>query len=197
GHSVCALAYEILSRADHPYSRLLVDIAQGQIWIEKGELDRAEALMRKSVQQCVMHNVPTMLAPCTGIFGNALARNGKASEAVPLLEKGFSDRILDASGPYGRTFMRVALGVAYRNFGRLDDAIRAGRKAVEQAGEEYGHRTEALYELAETLRCAGDEPAAEACFAQTSEAARRLGMPYYQKRAVAALAKRQEDWHPA
>jgi lipopolysaccharide biosynthesis regulator YciM len=141
--------------------------------------------------------VPTMLAVCTGVLGSALARNGKASEAVPMLEKGFVERIYDAAGPYGRTFMRVALGVAYRNLGRLDDAIRVGRKAVEQAGEEYGHQTEALCALAETLRQAGDEPAAEACFAQTSEAARRLGMLYYQKRAAAALAKRQEDWHPA
>jgi tetratricopeptide (TPR) repeat protein len=112
-----------------------------------------------------------------------------------MLEKGFADRICDAAGPYGRIFMRVSLGVAYRNLGRHDDAIRTGRKAVEQAGEEYGHRTEALYELAETLRCAGDARAAEECFVQASEAASRLGMPYYQERAAAALARRhQESW---
>ena len=90
--------------------------------------------------------------------------------------------------------MRVGLGVAYRNLGRPDDAIRVGRKAVEQAGEEYGHRTEALYELGETLRRAWDETGAEICFLQTHEAARRLGMPYYQERTAAALAKQQEDW---
>ena len=189
GQEVCALAYEIMSKVDHPYSRLLIDTVQGQIWIEKEELDEAEALMRRAVQQCMAHNVPTMLAVCTGILGSALARNGKASEAAALLEKGFADRICDAAGPYGRIFMRVALGVAYRNLGRLEDAIRVGRKAVEQAGEEYGHRTEALYELAETLRRGGDAAGADDCFMQTCEAARHLGMPYYQKRAAAALAK--------
>jgi tetratricopeptide (TPR) repeat protein len=173
----------------------LIDTVQGQIWNEKEELDKAEALLRTAVQQCMTHNVPTMLAVCTGTLGSALARNGKASEAAPLLEKGFADRICDAAGPYGRTFMRVSLGVAYRNLGRLEDAIRTGRKAVEQAGEEYGHRTEALYELAETLRRADDAPAAEDCFMETYEAACRLGMPYFQKRAAAALAK--HDGHAA
>ena len=197
GQEVCALAYEVMSKVDHPYSRLLIDTVQGQIWIEKEELDEAEALMRRAVRQCMAHNVPTMLAVCTGILGSALARNGKASEAAALLEKGFADRIGDAAGPYGRIFMRVALGVAYRHLGRLEDAIRVGRKAVEQAGEEYGHRTEALYELAETLRRGGDAAGADDCFMQTCEAARHLGMSYYQKRAAAALAKQHEDWHQA
>lgn len=197
GEEVCALAYEILSTVDHPYSCLLIDLVQGQIWIEKQELDKAEALMRKAVQRCMTHNVPTMLAVCTGTLGSALARNGKAAEAASLLEKGFADRICDAAGPYGRIFMRVSLGVAYRNLGRLEEAVRAGRKAVEQAGEEYGHRTEALYELAETLRRAGDAAGAAECFMQASKASRRLGMPYYQKQTAAALPKRQEDRHPA
>ena len=193
----CALAYKILSKVNHPYSRLLIDTVQAQIWIEKEHLDEAEALMRIAMQQCMTRNIPTMLAVCTGLLGSALAHNGKASEAAPFLEKGFADRIYDAAGPYGRIFMQVGLGVAYRNLGRLEDAIRIGRKAVEQAGEEYGHRTEALYELAKTLRCAGDAAGAEDCFMQTHEAARRLGMPHYQKRAAAALAKRHEDWQPA
>lgn len=195
GQEVCALACEILSKVNHPYSRLLIDTVHAQIWIEKEQLDEAEVLMRKAMQQCMTHNIPTMLAVCTGMLGSALARNGKASEAAALLEKGFADRICDAAGPYGRIFMRVGLGVAYRNLGRLEDAIRVGRKAVEQAGEEYGHRTEALYELAETLRRAGDARGAEDCFKQTCEAARRLGMLYYQKQAAAALAKQHEDWH--
>lgn len=195
GLDLCARAYDILSKVDHPYSRLLVDTVQGQIWIEEGKLDKAEALLRKAVRHCTTHNVLTMQAVCAGVLGSALARNGRASEAVPLLEKGFVDRIYNAAGPYGRTFMRVGLCVAYRNLGRLDDAISIGRKAVEQAGEEYGHRTEALYELAETLRRADDAPAMEDCFMETYEAARRLGMPYFQKRAAAALAK--HDWHPA
>jgi len=185
----CASAYQILSKVDHPYSRLLIDTAQAQLSIEQGELDRAEVLMREAVRQCATHNVPTMLAACTGTLGNVLARNNKASEAVTLLEKGFADRIYNTAGTYGRIFMRVGLTVAYRNLGRLDDAVRTGRKAVEQAGEEYGHRTEALCELAETLRRAGAASEAEDCFRETYDAALRLGMPYYQRRAAAALAK--------
>jgi class 3 adenylate cyclase/tetratricopeptide (TPR) repeat protein len=186
---VCGLAYGILSVVDHPYSHLLIDTVQGQIWIEQEKLNEAEALMVRAARKCVTHNVPTMLAVCTGTLGSALARNGKPSEAATLLEKGFADRICDAAGPYGRIFMRVGLGVAYRNLGRPDDAISVGRKAVEQAGEEYGHRTEALCELAETLRRAGEASSAEDFFRQTYDEALRLGMPFYQKRAAAALAK--------
>ncbi len=196
-HAFCAKAYEILSNINHPYSRLLIDTVQSQIWIESGELDRAESVMRTGVQQCMTHNVLTMLSVCTGVLGSALAHNGKAAEAVTMLEKGFADRIYEAAGRYGRTFMRVSLGVAYRKLGRLDDAIATGRKAVEQAAEEYGHQTEALYELAETLRHAGDTAGAEAHFRRVAEAAERLGMPHYQTRAAAALADWRKDGHAA
>jgi tetratricopeptide (TPR) repeat protein len=197
GQEFCALAYKILSKVDHPYSRLLIDTVQAKIWIEKECFDEAEALMRDSMHQCMTHNIPTMLAVCTGLLGNTLARNGKASEAVPLLENGFADRICDAAGPYGGTFMRVGLGVAYRNLVRLEDAIRVGRMAIDQAGEEYGHRTEALYELAGTLQCAGDAAGARDYFMQAYEAARRHEMPYYRKRSAAALSIQQEDWRAA
>lgn len=196
-HAFCAEAYQILSTINHPYSRLLIDTVQSQIWIENEELDRAERLMRMGLQQCMTHNVPTMLSVCTGVLGSALVRNGKAAEAVPILEKGFADRIYEAAGPYGRTFMRVTLGVAYRQLGRLDDAIAAGRKAVEQAAEEYGHQTEALYELAETFRQAGDRAEAEVHFRKVAAAAERLGMPHYQARAAAALADWRKDGHAA
>ena len=193
----CAQAYKILAAVNHPYSRLLIDYVQGQIWIEKEELEKAETLLRGAVQRCLVHKVPTMLAVCIGTLGSALARNGKASEAVVLLEKGFADGICNAAGHYGKIFMRVSLGVAYRDLGRLEEAVSAGRQAVDQAGEEYGHRTEALYELAETLSRAGDASGATRCFTQTYEAARRLGMPYYEKRAAAALATLTRDWHVA
>ncbi|WP_370192750.1 ATP-binding protein [Bradyrhizobium diazoefficiens] len=197
GSAFCAKAYEILSNIDHPYSRLLIDTVQSQMWIENDELDRAERMMRMDLQQCRTHNVPTMLSVCMGVLGSALARNGKAAEAVPMLERGFADRIYEAAGPYGRTFMRVSLGVAYRKLRRLDDAIAVGRKAVEQAAEEYGHQTEALYELAETLRHAGDQAGAEAHFKRVALAAERLGMPHYQRRAAAALADWRKDGHAA
>ncbi|MCS3760086.1 ATP-binding protein [Bradyrhizobium centrosematis] len=196
-HAFCAKAYEILSNIDHPYSRLLIDTVQSQIWIESRELDRAEPLMRAGVQQCMTHNVPTMLSVCTGVLGSALARNDKAAEAATMLEKGFADRIYAAAGPYGRTFMRVSLGVAYRKLGRLDDAIAVGRKAVEEAAEEYGHQTEALYELAETLRQAGDLAGAEAHFKRAADAAERLGMPHYQRQVAAALADWRKDGYAA
>lgn len=197
GLRMCAQAYEILSNANHPYSRLLIDSVQGQIWIELNELNKAEDLMRRATQECLTHNVPTMTAACTGVLGSALAHNGKAAEAVRLLEEGFSDRNLNAAGTYGRIYMRVALGVAYRNLGRMRDAIRVGRTAVEQAGEEYGHRTEALYELAETMQQAGDFAGAQDCFAQAHEAAVRLGMIYYQKRAAAMLTAQHGEWRRA
>jgi tetratricopeptide (TPR) repeat protein len=91
----------------------------------------------------------------------------------------------------------VSLGVAYRKLGRLDDAIAVGRKAVEEAAEEYGHQTEALYELAESLRQAGDLAGAEAHFKRAADAAERLGMPHYQSQVAAALADWRKDGYAA
>ena len=49
GHGVCDLAYDILSKVDHPYSRLLIDTVQGQIWIEEEKLDCRTGICHLSV----------------------------------------------------------------------------------------------------------------------------------------------------
>lgn len=195
--AICDRAYAVLRDVDHPYSVLLIDLVQGQIWIEQAQFDNAEDLLRQSVQICKTRSVPTMLAVCTGMLGHALVRNGKAPEAATMLESGFAERICDAAGPYGRIFMRVSLGMAYRAQCRWSEAVTVGRQAVDQSGEEYGHRTEALFQLAQTLRAAGDAQGAGETFSQALDAATRLDMPYYQRGCSEALADLNEERHRA
>lgn len=174
-------AYDVLAGFDHPYSHGLVDFVQAQMWIELGRYVDAERLMRISVKSCVIHDVPT-LSPCSvSMLGGTLTRSGHAEEAAALLECAIRDRIYLAGGSYGEMFIRLNLGVALRHTGQWQQAIESGQQAVElaTAGEQFGHRAEALFELAETLRGAGQAARALECFRQSLDQARRSEMPFY------------------
>ncbi|MDM0022164.1 ATP-binding protein [Variovorax saccharolyticus] len=194
----CDCAYDALYAFDHPYSRGLVDFVQSQIWNELGRFDEAERLMRRSVESCAAHDVPTLLPCCVSMLGSALARGGKAREAANLLEQAFADRIFVAGGTYGEFFMRVNLGVAFRNLGQWKRAIECGTEAVRLAkeGEQYGHGVEAMFELGESFSCGGDESRARDWFKAASEQAKLCEMPVYQARCAQALEQRAEKVVP-
>lgn len=186
--AACDRAYKVLESLDHPYSRGLLDFAQGQMWIELGRFADAERLMRGSVELCAVRDVPTLMPCAVAMLGAALAHGDRSDEAVVLLEKALHDRIYLAGGVYGEFFIRLNLGVALRKVGRLQPAIRAGEQAIDLAvsGEQHGHRADALFELGETLRHAGQTARARVCFDEAADLARSSGMLLYVERALKA-----------
>ena len=182
----CDQAYTVLSEFDHPYSRGLLDFTQGHMWIELGRCAQAETLMRSCVELCAVRDIPTLMPCAVAILGGALAGGGQAKEAASRLEKAIHERIYLAGGVYGEFFIRLYLGVALRRLGRWAEAITAGEQALELAvaGEQHGHRTDALFELGETLRDAGQPERAHECFVQSLAQARRCELPLYMERAA-------------
>jgi class 3 adenylate cyclase/tetratricopeptide (TPR) repeat protein len=178
---ICNLAYSVLQDLDHPYSRGLIDFVQSQIWIEQGQYNQAEELMRASVNECITHDIPTLLPCSTAMLGGTLARSGRAQEAAALLQQGINKKIYEAGGTYGEIFMRLKLSVALRYEGQFGRAIDIGLQAVELAinGEQHGHSVEALFELALAYQCSGDLNNAFATLNRALQQAQQCDMPYY------------------
>jgi class 3 adenylate cyclase/tetratricopeptide (TPR) repeat protein len=186
---ICNEAYSMLQDFDHPYSKGLVDFVQSQLWIEQEKYDSVEVLMRTSVAECIAHDVPTILPCSVAMLGSALARSGRALEAIALLEKGIEDNIYLAGGTYGEMFMRLNLGVALRQERQLDKAIDFGQQAVEltTVGEQHGHSVEALFELALTYHCNGNKESSRNCLDRALIQAQASDMPYYKNRILSEI----------
>lgn len=186
---ICDEAYSMLQGFDHTYSKGLVDFVQSQLWIEQEKYESAEVLLRASVAECIAHDVPTILPLSLAMLGSALARSGRALEAVALLEKGIKENIYLASGTYGEMFMRMNLSVAFRLERQFEKAIDFGQQAVELAtvGEQYGHSVEALFELALAYSCKGDKQSARNCLDRALKQATASDMPYYKNRILEQL----------
>ena len=178
---ICDEAYRDLNKLDHPYSRGLIDFVQAQMWVERGSIDKAVALMRESVRMCETLDVPTLYPCVVAMLAGALAKAGDAEEAQALLEGAFAGRAHDAGGTYGEFFMRHNLALALSLRGRHEQAIEASRGAVRFAssGEQHGHHVEALSGLAEALVAAGRAEEAIAAFEDTGRHAVACDMRFY------------------
>ncbi len=185
----CDAAYRELAEFDHPYSRGLIDFVQGQMWVEQGRFDDAVRLLRASVRMCEVNDVPTLYPCVVAMLGGALARNGQAPEAVTLLEKVLADGAHLAGGTYGELFLRHNLGLALMHCGQHAQAIEMAQNAVDfaTAGEQHGHRAEALFGLAETLVAAGRTDVALQRFQDARAQALQCEMPYFAERAKERL----------
>jgi tetratricopeptide (TPR) repeat protein len=123
--------------------------------------------------------------------GAGLLLQGRREEALPLLLKGY--RAFRATGAEVRvpTYLGI-LGDAYTQSGSFEDAHRALDEAlaVAEKNDDRCHEAE-LYRLKGELLLAGsaDEAAAEGCFRQAVETARRQQSRAWQLRATVSLAR--------
>jgi tetratricopeptide (TPR) repeat protein len=183
--------YRELAHYEHAFSRVLVDLIQASVWVERGHPENAAALLEGAVKLCKAHDLTAMLPPAIAALGGALARIGRTLEAITLLERAVAEKINLQGGRYNEFYLPANLGLALSLAGRHDEAIAAGKQAVEAtlAFGQGGHKAEALYMLAETEARAGHRAAAAARLIETQEAAAACGMALVERRA-AALTKR-------
>ena len=184
-------AAAIAESGAHDYSRVQAAFGRGNLHVVQGRPDRAIPILEEGLVVARVAHIPFLVPFITGPLGAAYAQEGRAEQAVALLEQ-----TLEQTAAMGlvadRALRLVWLGEAQRRAGRRDAALEAGRRALGLA-EQHGERGHQAYARL-LLGCvmadgpAAERPAAEASCRQALELAAALGMRPLADRCRQALA---------
>ena len=164
----------IAERVGEPFSRIAAYTALGSLHRSQGDLAEAIPILERAHVLCQEANIVTWLPFAATELGYAYALSRRFAEALPLLEPG-------TEGITGFLALWIGwLGESHLLAGRMDDAARAGRQALELSRnrKERGYEAWALRLLGETAaqRDPPDAGMAEVHYRQALTLAEELGM---------------------
>jgi class 3 adenylate cyclase/tetratricopeptide (TPR) repeat protein len=160
------IGYRELALKDHAFTRVLLDHTKGTILMGEGCYGEAAEVFRAALSACKTHDVPTMYPPLIFGLGGAMARDGKAEEAISVLERAIADKVSRYGGRYNDFYAPMNVGIALAAVGRYEEAIAESSKARAAAAafEMTGYEIDALFGIAEIEFAAGRMEAALAHF---------------------------------
>jgi tetratricopeptide (TPR) repeat protein len=172
-------AVQIAETVAHPYDVIVAYIAANDVWLRKGDVDRAIPFMERALTLHQTANLPVWFPTIATNLGLAYALAGRVDEAVPLLERAV-DQAVRMKTMFNHALRLTWLGEAYLIADRADDAAQAAARALALAREqrERGHEAWAL-RLLGAIDAARPTPAVDACEARFREAldlAEQLGL---------------------
>jgi tetratricopeptide (TPR) repeat protein len=170
---------KIAQAIDHPYTLSYAYLGIGGLYLRKGELHKAIAVLERALELCQGANIRLGFIGSASTLGYAYALSGRVTEGLPLLEQAVelavSMRLL-----FSCSLWLTQLSEAYLLAGRMADALECVQRALECAREhqERGHEAWALRLLGEIRghRESPDIEAAEAAYRQALALAEELGM---------------------
>jgi predicted ATPase/class 3 adenylate cyclase len=176
---MCDAAYAELATQDHAFSRVLVDFVQAGLWMDQHRHEEAVPLLQAALQCCRLHDVPTMDPPIRARLGGALARSGRAAEALELLEAAIAQKASRIGGRYNEFYFPFNLAIARAEAGQIDGAAAAAADAWALAAsfEQRGHEAQAIFLLAQVEAAAGRDATASTHFAEALALAEQCAMP--------------------
>jgi tetratricopeptide (TPR) repeat protein len=132
GMSHAKQALEIAEKAEHPLSQVLGWLAIGHLLLRKGEDDGAIGAMERGMALCDRWCLRVWRLRLVSSLGVAYARSGRADEGLQLAEEALlgAERmrlIVD------HAMLLVRLGQVSLLGGRIEDALRHGRRALDLA----------------------------------------------------------------
>jgi tetratricopeptide (TPR) repeat protein len=144
-------AVQIAETADHPYSRIAAYIGVGLLYLQRGALLQAAAMLERGLDLCQVANIPIWVATVASGLGYAYALAGRSAEALRLLEPLVEQPTSLLTYP----LWMAHLGEAYLLAGRWDDAYTLAVRALERhrTRQERGHEAWALRLLGEVHAC--------------------------------------------
>lgn len=187
----CDAAYRELEGQDHAFSRMLVDVIQGGIWIEQGKYSEAVALLQAALQSSRSNDVPTMYPPIYAALEGATALAGDSEQAAARLRKAIDSKLHLAGGRYNEYYLSRYLATALSINGRHDEALAAAEEARRAAAlnGQRGHEVEALFLAAEIEMKAGTEQTALEHLKRVRDLARALSMRLVERRSAECIER--------
>ena len=166
------------SELDHPFSRTLILEQYAMCAWVQGDTERAERLLRESLEICEKDEVHTMLAPVLSHLGLALVERGQLDEAAQLLKRAITGETA-LHGHYAAGYLAHALSELQLRQGD-DHAARVTAERAMRDAEIHGERgfhVRALLQYAAALAARSDTHAdAERAYQRALALAQLLGM---------------------
>jgi tetratricopeptide (TPR) repeat protein len=146
-----AEAIQMAEAIGHPYSLVTASFGLGLLYLRRGDLDKAIAVLEHGVDVCNAWGFHVLAFHGVAAFlGTAYVVAGRVAEALPMLERVVEQT--DAMGAIVNYVLGVIpLGEGYLRAGRVDDALRHAQHAVEvcRQHQQRGHLAWALRLLGE------------------------------------------------
>ncbi|HSF02936.1 MAG TPA: tetratricopeptide repeat protein [Solirubrobacterales bacterium] len=169
----------ITGTADHQYSRVFAWLGLGVLHLVKGDAHSAIAVLEPGLQLCEGLTLALWLPEMASLLGAAYVLQGRAVEALPLLERAVE--LASARGEMRGHSLRVAnLSEGHLLAGRIDEArrlaelaLRLSRDTKERGNEAWACRL--LGEIASHRESREIEMAGEH-YRQALDMAQELGM---------------------
>jgi tetratricopeptide (TPR) repeat protein len=146
-------AARIAAAIDHSWSHMFAAVALGWLSLTKGDFTSASAAFERCHALGERTNIPTR-TEVTVALGLAYARSGRVTQALPLVEQAM-ERYQAMTGTAPSSSLVASVGQVYLLAGRLDEAMRRARQALDLSHErqEYGTQAYALQLLGEITVC--------------------------------------------
>ncbi|MBI3031118.1 MAG: AAA family ATPase [Candidatus Rokubacteria bacterium] len=164
--------FRVAQAANHPYSLALLQTGAGLMYVIRGDLEKAIAILEAALQVCREKHFAGWIMLSASALADAYVLSGRPVEAIALYEEAI--RTKEA------TITRVNFGVHWAGLGealllagRLDEARRAAEQALRysQAQREEANEARAQWLLAE-IAARQSPPAREEAEARLGEAIR-------------------------
>ena len=170
-------AIRIAELVDQPFSLIIAYLCLGGLGLQKGDLTVAIPALQRSLGFSETWNIPLWLPSVASRLGYVYALSGRASDALPLLERAAD---LVTSVRLEESTVSAFLGQAYLLVGRTAEATKLGERVLElvRARGERGNQAWDLHLLGE-LAARRDPPDAQRAEGQYRESlvlAEELGM---------------------
>src|SRR5215813_13115723 len=145
GHPVGEEALELARSTNHPDTMLWAFRGVGQLYLERGEADRAVTLLERTLALCRANDLPVYIPPVMSALGYAYALAGRLAEALPLLERAAQEEVTRQQ-VINHAPVILRLAEAYLFAGRTEDSATTASRGLDLA-KQWGDRAQEAHAL--------------------------------------------------
>jgi class 3 adenylate cyclase/tetratricopeptide (TPR) repeat protein len=170
-------AIRLAEAVDHPYSLAHALFGAGHVWLRRGKVRNAIAVLERGLRLCEERGIRFAVTRTASSLGHAYTLAGRVSAGLPLLERAVGETEAMGVG-YSHALWLIWLAEGHLAAGHVDEAERQAERAlaVAAAHSERGHAAWAARLRAELHAGRGRVAEARAAYEGAIGRAAELGM---------------------